>query len=178
MDLYFSDNFKVREEDLEQYGAFNISLVSDLPLFIDPFLLFNSKKKKYQQLHEDIIKYLIFLKEKSASETIDAGALKAWYVFKEVEQNWLGFSVSGNKGNALGLTFGKALDENLHKIFNEFGKETVTKGSHLEKLCLIKQGVGKDNISDFTTNLIKGFLLDYTQTFAQKYIKESFKKDR
>ena len=176
MDLYFSDHFKAKEADLEKYGAFNISLVADLPLFIDPFLLFNSKKKKYQQLHDDIIKYLVFLKEKSTSQTIDTGALKAWYIFKEVEQNWLGFSVSGNKGSALGLDFGRALNENLHKIFSEFGQEKVTKGSHLEKLCLIKDGVGKDNISDFATNLVKGFLLDYTQTFAQKHIAESLRE--
>lgn len=175
MDLYFSDHFKVKETDLEKYGAFNISLVADLPLFIDPFLLFNSKKKKYHQLHDDIIKYLIFLKEKSTSQTIDTGALKAWYVFKEVEQNWLGFSVTGNKGSALGLDFGRALNENLHKIFSEFGQEKVTKGSHLEKLCLIKEGVGKDNISDFATNLVKGFLLEYTQEFAQKNIDESLR---
>jgi len=176
MDIYFSDHFKTKETDLEKYGAFNISLVADLPLFIDPFLLFNSKKKKYKQLHDDIIKYLVFLKEKSTSQTIDTGALKAWYVFKEVEQNWLGFSVSGNKGSALGLDFGRALNENLHKIFSEFGQEKVTKGSHLEKLCLIKGGVGKDNISDFATNLVKGFLLDYTQTFAQKHIDESLRE--
>ena len=127
-------------------------------------------------MHDDIIKHLVFLKEKSTSQTIDTGALKAWYVFKEVEQNWLGFSVSGNKGSALGLDFGRALNENLHKIFSEFGQEKVTKGSHLEKLCLIKDGVGKDNISDFATNLVKGFLLDYTQTFAQKHIAESLRE--
>ena len=176
MDLYFSDHFKVKEKDLEKYGAFNISLVADLPLFIDPFLLFNSKKKKYKQLHEDIIKYLVFLKDKSTSQTLDDGALKAWYAFKEVEQNWLGFSVTGNKGSALGMDFARALNGNLHKIFSEFGQEKVTKGSHLEKLCLIKDGVGKDNISDFSTNLVKEFLLDYTQTFAQKHIDESLRE--
>lgn len=176
MDIYFSDHFKVKEKDLEKYGAFNISLVADLPLFIDPFLLFNSKKKKYKQLHEDIIKYLVFLKDKSTSQTLDDGALKAWYAFKEVEQNWLGFSVTGNKGSALGMDFARALNGNLHKIFSEFGQEKVTKGSHLEKLCLIKDGVGKDNISDFSTNLVKEFLLDYTQTFAQKHIDESLRQ--
>jgi hypothetical protein len=41
MDIYFSDYFKVAPETIEAYGAFNISLVADLPLFIDPFLLFN-----------------------------------------------------------------------------------------------------------------------------------------
>jgi len=44
--IYFSDYFKVSKEALDKYGAFNISLISDLPLFIDPFLLFNSKELK------------------------------------------------------------------------------------------------------------------------------------
>ncbi len=126
-------------------------------------------------MHDDIIKYLVFLKEKSTSQTIDKGALKAWYIFKEVEQNWLGFSATSNKGSALGLDFGRALNENLHKIFSEFGEEKITKGSHLEKLCLIKDGVGKDNISDFATNLIKEFLLDYTQTFAKSILNENLR---
>ncbi len=175
MKLYFSDHFKVNPKILKDYGAFNISLVSDLPLFIDPFLLFNSKKGKYQKLHEVIIKYLIFLKEKAKSEQ-SAGTLKAWYVFKEVEQNWFGFSVGSNKGSALGMDFAIALNQNLHKIFQEFGEEKITKSSHLEKLCLIKDGVGKDNISDFATNLIKEFLLEYTQGFAQKYIDQSLRQ--
>lgn len=34
----------------------------------------------------------------------------------------------------------------------------------------MKLGVGKDNISDFTCNLIKDFLLTYTQNFALQYI--------
>lgn len=68
MHLYFSDIFEVSPKVLDKYGAFNISLITDLPLFIDPFLLFNSKKKEYRQLHDDIIKYLRFLKDKSIAE--------------------------------------------------------------------------------------------------------------
>ncbi|MCG3149835.1 MAG: hypothetical protein PCFJNLEI_03300 [Verrucomicrobiae bacterium] len=68
------------------------------------------------------------------------------------------------------MDFARALNDNLHKLFSDFGKEKVTKGSHLEKLVLIRNRVGRDNISDFTTNLIKGFLLEYTQRFAQKHI--------
>jgi len=174
MKLHFSDHFKVKPQDLENYNAFNISLVSDLPLFIDPFLLFNSKKRKYKELHKDIIKYLVFLKGKANDEQ-KTGTLKAWYAFKEVGQNWLGFSVVGNKGSALGMDFASALNKNLYKIFQEFGQEQITKSSHLEKLCLVKDGVGKDNISDFATNLIKEFLLKYTQAFAQKHIDKSLR---
>jgi len=45
MNVYFSDFFNVDPDAIEEYGAFNISLINDLPLFIDPFLLFNSDKK-------------------------------------------------------------------------------------------------------------------------------------
>jgi hypothetical protein len=44
MSIYFSDRFGVDPDALEQYGALDVSLATDLPLFIDPFLLFNSKK--------------------------------------------------------------------------------------------------------------------------------------
>jgi len=170
MNIYFSDFFKVRKSVLNRYGAFNISLLSDLPLFVDPFLLFNSRKPKYRALHDHIIEYLRFLKVKSELGNLDPHLLDSWYTFSEISQNWLGFAGSGNQGRGLGRGFAAALNENLGKIFGSFGKETVTKGSHLEKLCLIREGVGRDCISDFTNNLILEFLLEYTQTFAVKHI--------
>jgi hypothetical protein len=169
MELYFSQYFGVEEQMLVDYGAFNISVVSDLPLFIDPFLLFNSDKPEYQSLHQDILKYLRFLKDQALPE-LDESLIKDWYCFKEVKQNWLGYTLFGNDGAGLGMDFAVALHEALGDILSNFGEETITHGSHLEKLCLIKPGVGKDNISDFATNLIKSYLLDYTQAFAQEHL--------
>lgn len=177
MDLYFSDIFEVSPKVLDKYGAFNISLVTDLPLFIDPFLLFNSKKREYQQLHDNIIKYLRFLKDKSSAGAVSPALLKSWYHFSEIKENWLGFCVTGNTGRGLGNDFARALNENLRILFTDFGSEKITKGSHLEKLCLIKEGVGRDTISDFTTNLIKEYLLNYTQTFAKKYIDKKYRRE-
>jgi hypothetical protein len=173
LNVYFSDWFKVSPVDIEEYGAFNISLINDLPVFIDPFLLFSSDKPEYQELHKKIIDYIKFLRRMSESGQISSGLVKQWFVFPEVKQNWLGFSKVGNSGSGLGRNFAIALNNNLATIFNDFGTEQITKGSHLEKLCLVKDGVGKDNISDFTTNLIKGFLCEYTQKFAQTYIEQS-----
>jgi len=167
--LYFSDYFSISEKVLEDYGAFNISIVSDLPLFIDPFLLFHSDKPEYQELHDDIIKYLVFLRDR-AGPTLTRGALKNWYHFKEVKQNWLGFTFMGNGGSGLGLKFAVTLNRALSSIIKGFGSEGITAGSHLEKLALIEPGVGRDCISDFTTNLIKHYLLEYTQEFARKYL--------
>lgn len=148
VEIYFTDFFEVPPEILEEYGAFNISLINDLPLFIDPFLLFNSEKEEYQRLHEQIIRYVRFLRDKSVAGSIDEGLLKSWFMFSEVKQNWLGFSESGNAGSGLGPEFARTLNRNLNEFFADFGQESVTKGSHLEKLTLIKSGVGRDNVSD------------------------------
>jgi len=58
MNLLFSDFFSVSQAAVEQHGAFNISLEADLPLFVDPFLLFNSRKRRYRKLHDQMIDYL------------------------------------------------------------------------------------------------------------------------
>ena len=174
--LYFSQYFDFDPMVLQEYGAFDISLVSDLPLFIDPFLLFNSTKPEYQELHESIIRYLSFLRDKSVAGDINEGLLKNWYYFKEVRQNWFGFTYLGNGGHALGKDFADSLNANLGLLFADPGAASITEGRHLEKLSLIKQGVGRDSISDFVTNLIKKFLLEYTQAFTVAHIADSDRK--
>jgi len=168
--IYFTDFFDVSPSVLYDYGAFNVACIVDLPLFIDPFLLFTSRKSEYQNLHANIIRYLSFLRDKSVEGRINDGLLKAWYCFPEVSQNRLGFCLTGSSGRGLGINFAQALNGNLNHLFSDFGNEKVTKGSHLEKLVLIRDRVGRDNISDFTTNLIKGYLLEYTQRFAKQHI--------
>lgn len=169
--IYFSDIFKVEHFIIEKYGALDISLICDNPAFVDPFLIFANPK--YKNLHKLIIDYLKFLRDLSISkngEKLNTGDFKQYYKFPEVKQAWLGYSVSGNAGLGLSKDFADSLYENLNKIFSRFGDEKITESSHLEKLCLIKDGIGVDKISDFTLNLIKKFLLEYTQKFAEKYL--------
>lgn len=167
--IYFTDFFGVAPAVVEAYGAFDVSLINDLPLFIDPFLLFDSKKPEYKALHDEIIRYVTFLRDRSLEE-LPPGVIDGWFRFPEVKQNWLGFSQTGNNGSGLGRDFAASLRANLRGAFKDFGKETVSRGSHLEKLCLIDGGVGRDHISDFVANLTKGYLLDYTQRFACEHL--------
>src|SRR5437870_11343335 len=112
--VHFSDYFGVHPKDLKKHGAFNISLLTDLPLLKDPFLLFNSKKLKYSSLHDQIIRYVRFLRDESAQGTIDPGLLRAWFIFSEVRQTWFGYTEGGNRGSGLGRGFATALNQNLH----------------------------------------------------------------
>jgi hypothetical protein len=137
---------------------------------VDPFLLFHSKNPRYQEEHRRIIKYLEFLWNLATLGQLSVGKLKALFCFPEVDQNWLGFSKTGNKGRGLGMDFANALSSGLGDLFASSGKEDITASNHLEKICLIRPRVGKDAISDFTTNLIKRMLCEYTEIFARRYL--------
>lgn len=175
--IYFSDYFNIERRDIEAYGAVDISLISDIPLFVDPFLIFESDKQEYRHLHKNIIEYLKFLKLMAPDAMRNSGKRKAWFYFSEVEQNWLGFSKSSNKGAGLGKKFSESLSSGLGRVLGSVGSESISTGTHLEKLCLLGDGVGRDRVSDFTVNLIKSYLAEYTQEFAKLYIDNSMTRE-
>ena len=98
------------------------------------------------------------------------------FAFLRSSENWLGFSLVGNKGSGLGRKFAVALSANLQSVFADFGNERISKGSHIEKFCLVSDGVGRDNISDFTLNLILDYICRYTQEFAREHIALGLRK--
>ena len=100
MATYFNEYFGVPRDALDDYGAFNVSIINDLPLFIDPFLLFQSTKPEYKALHSEILAYIIFLRDQVIAGRINKDLIAAWFCFSEVRQNWLGFSLVGNGGSA------------------------------------------------------------------------------
>ena len=171
--LLFSEYFRIDESILDKHGALNICIDADLPLFIDPFLLFSSEKTEYVELHKKIVNHLIELKE-LATQNQDAD-LKL-FQFPEIKQNWLGLCKWGNSGKGLGPKFAKDLIKAFNGFYSNFGTETVSSSSHIEKLTLVGAGIGRDFISDFTTNLIHEYLLGFTQDFALRYLKENQRK--
>ncbi len=169
----FSEYFGVDKKKLEKADFFNISLISDVPLFIDPFHLFYGEKKEYGALHDEIIKYLSFLRDYSVNlggKPLSNADIDLYFRFPEVRQNWFGYSFIGNDGKGLGKKFANALNDNFFKLF-----ATGTPG-HIEKLTLVTDRVGKDSISDFTTNLIHAYLAGLTEAFAKKQINKKHLK--
>lgn len=169
--LLFSDYFNIPSGIIDEYGALDICINSDLPLFIDPFLLFASEKEEYKELHDYIVKHLIELKNIALKDNSNTNL--NIFKFPEIRQNWLGLSQHGNAGKGLGTKFAQNLIEAFKGFYSGFGEETISSSSHIEKLTLVGKGIGKDFISDFTTNLILEHLLEYTETFAIKYLKDN-----
>ncbi|SCZ68455.1 hypothetical protein [Thiohalomonas denitrificans] len=98
------------------------------------------------------------------------------FQFPEIRQNWLGLCKWGNNGKGLGPKFAKNLISAFNGFYRNFGTETVTDASHIEKLTLVGSGIGRDFISDFTTNLIFEFLLEYSEKFAKQHLYEQQRK--
>jgi len=164
--MFFSEKFQVDANVIKDYGAVDISLICDIPLFVDPMLIFNSEKKEYKELHEEIIRYFHFL-HTLAKRKLCSKDINTWFNFSEVHNNWLGYSLVGNKGLALGKKYSKFLYENINFVFNT---NDISVGQHIEKVMLLYDGSGKDKISDLTVNLIKRFLCEFTESFAKKHI--------
>ena len=168
--MFFTEKFQVSSEILKSYGAVDISLICDVPLFVDPMLIFNSDNERYTELHNNIIHYFYFLYTK-ATQGLTPKEIDAWFNFSEVPNNWLGYSLCGNKGLALGKKYANFLYDNIAFAIDT---HSISKSTHIEKVMLLYEGSGKDKISDLTVNLIKGFLCEYTETFALKHIKKEF----
>ncbi|MGH8602115.1 MAG: hypothetical protein ACREXR_04860 [Gammaproteobacteria bacterium] len=167
--ISFSDFFDVSEEQVDAYGAFNVSMVSDLPLFIDPFLLFHSENAEYRALHDQIVRYVTFLRVHAHLAEKNIGLLKEWYFFPEVRQNWFGYSKVGNGGHGLGKKFADSINSNFRTVLRDFGSDPA-KSEHFEKIGLFKTGVGRDAVSDLVTNLLHGYLASYTESFAKAHV--------
>ena len=170
--MYFNEKFNIDSIALKEYGAVNISFQCDMPLFIDPMLIFNSEKLEYANIHKNIIKYMQFLAKKSAERSFNEDEIKTYFKFNEVYQNWLGYCIKGNKGCGLGVPFANSMANSISEIVNT---NNISDTVHIEKATLMfTQNSGKDAISDFTANLIIGFLAEYTEKFAKDYIDPKF----
>lgn len=168
--MYFNEYFDVEVEKMNNYGALNISLDNDLPLFIDPMLLFVSENEEFHTWHTKLVKYIIFLASlKHNNESFSESIINTYFTFKEVCNNWLGLAKKGNKGSAIGHFYGESLYNYINSVIDT---HNISKSIHFEKLCLLQEGIGKDKISDFVVNILLAEFAQYTERFAKLNIKK------
>lgn len=164
--MLFSDVFKISKQVIENYGAINLSLASDTPLYIDPLLIYSNDDENIRSQYQNIVKYLLFL-NKQAKKDSSKDSIRYYFTFKEIKNNWLGVSKKGNVGSALGFEFGQELYNHINQVCEN---NNVSNTIHIEKMFLLNKGVGKDKISDMVTNILLEFLVEYTEQFAKLYI--------
>lgn len=129
----------------------------DLPLAIDPFLLFKSRDSEYRELHKLILS--AFNAGIAAVGRGDKSEAKYLFDFPEVSEIGLGYTTKGKRGSGVGSFLTNLILETLESspMLQERGIR------HVEEMQLLSAGVGPDRISDITANLLKRFLIEYTQ---------------
>lgn len=141
---------------------FVIPLVgADIQLGIDPFLLFKSRDKNLSALHNEIISFFDHSVDLIKRNKISRA--RELLRFPEVREIGLGYTERGKAGSGVGEILGDSIIDALCQ-----SPDFLERGiKHVEEVQLISVGIGRDRISDITGNLIKQYLIEYTQQQSQ-----------
>jgi hypothetical protein len=129
----------------------------DIPLGIDPFLLFKSRDPEYRELHGLVLK--VFNAGIAAVRDGDIAHARSILTFPEVPETGLGYTQGSRRGSGVGTRLTDLIIDTLSG-----SPQLVERGvRHIEELQLLSAGVGPDRISDIVANILKRFLISYTQ---------------
>lgn len=137
-------------------------LDEDIPLYLDPFLLWNSPSQQDNALHTGLINSFNNIgnmlqngKEEQAIELLQQ--------ISECNEVGLGTSKT-KKGNKISEKTAKEII-NLFKTIPQINKSGF---SHFEEIQLYVNNISKDRVSDIACNFLKSFLIDFTVDACNK----------
>tara|TARA_R110000868_G_scaffold194517_3_gene439953 strand:- start:1960 stop:3327 length:1368 start_codon:yes stop_codon:yes gene_type:complete len=138
-------------------------LDEDIPLYLDPFLLWRSPSQQDQSLHTVLINAFNHLGRR-AQQNKKEEAISTLIMASECDEVGLGTS-STKKGKRIGEK--KAAE--IIDIFERVPQYTQSGFRHFEEIQFFVDGISKDRISDISCNFLKSFLIDFTQQQCQTH---------
>ena len=131
-------------------------LDEDIPLYLDPFLLWRSPSQQDQALHTSLINsfnHLGYLaKQGHAQDAIDL-----LIALSECDEVGLGLSRTRE-----GHRIGAQTAEKILSLFHDIPQYYKAGFVHFEEIQFFVEHISKDRISDFACSFLKSFLIDYT----------------
>lgn len=148
---------------IQEQADFAIPFLNeDIPLYLDPFLLWKSPSQQDNSLHTTIVNafnYLghLFLKNEK----------KAIRILKELSEcDEVGL---GNSKTKHGKRIGDKMATDILSTFRDIPEINKQGFTHFEELQLLINNFSKDRVSDISCNFIKSFLIDYTIQQCERY---------
>jgi hypothetical protein len=133
----------------------------DIQVGIDPFLLYKSRDPVFRELHAQLIG--TFNAGIAAVRQGDIDEAHRIFDFPEVAAIGFGYTRSGKRGSGVGTYMARLIVETV-----EGSTGLQERGvRHVEEMQLLSAGIGPDRVSDITANILKRFLIDYTQRQCQ-----------
>lgn len=147
-------NIPIQQQDVDFIMP---DLDVDRRLGIDPFLLYRSSNPEFQQAHNQLLDFFNFAL--GVIQEGDTPRAERLLQFPEPNEIGLGYTRRGISGSGIGPELAKDIVRTLRS-----SPALLSRGfRHIEELQLICTGVGPDRISDMTANILKLFLINYTQ---------------
>jgi hypothetical protein len=128
----------------------------DIPLYVDPFLLWRSPSFQDKGLHQMLLgafNHLGALVKSGAH----GEAIRQLVAASECDEVGLGASASRS-----GHRIGEGHARDILSLFDRIPYYRDHGFRHLEEIQLFVVGISRDRISDFTCSFLKSFLIDYT----------------
>lgn len=132
-------------------------LREDLPLCIDPFLLWKSDRSDYQDLHRTLLAFIEQVRIHVIAGRSGA-AHKLLAEVREPDELGLGYATGSKRGSAIGPALRSAIINTVREI-PQFGESGF---DHLEILALVVPKVAEDRISDLTVSVLKNWFAKFT----------------
>ena len=133
------------------------NLASDHPFCIDPFLLFKSKKSEYQKLHSFLLGLFgVVIHYLKKGDEVKAFS---YLNFQETNEIALGYT----QGLPAGRGCGAVIQKEIYDLYLSNPRILEEGLSHIEEMQLYCPNIAEDRISDISINIIKKYLIEYTQ---------------
>lgn len=154
--MKISSYFKLKKTQAE-LDFVNVDPQRDIPLFVDPYALEIKSDEWSETCADDIRSFFTAVVNSLRNDRPHAETLMSQ--LHEAKETFLGLSKGTPKGSGVGDFQACQL---LDKLANS---RAVASGvlSDLAEAELFVEGIGRDRISDLTTNIIRGRLIEYTQ---------------
>ncbi len=157
-----SPHFNLRTPLLRGISQFDVDFVIprigvDIPLGIDPFLLYKSRDPAFTSLHNTIL--MAFNTAIGALRDGNLSHASYLFNFPEVPEIGLGYTAKSKRGSGVGDYLSRLIIETLKD-----SPALLERGvRHIEEMQLVSIRIEADRTSDIAANLIKQFLIEYTQ---------------
>lgn len=134
----------------------------DIPLYVDPFLLWRSPSQVDQGLHTSLVNAFNHLGVLVAKGREDQ-AIATLIAASECDEVGLGSSATRQ-----GKRIGEAKAREIVALFKRIPHYAQSGFRHFEEIQFFVEGISKDRISDICCSFLKSFLIDFTMQQCQK----------
>lgn len=131
-------------------------LDEDIPLYVDPFMLWRSPSQQDQMFHTGLINAFNHLGN-LAKDGKEKEAIQALIAASECDEVGLGVSAT-RKGKRIGAD--KA--EEIISLFRRIPHYNTRGFRHFEEIQFYVDGISRDRVSDIACSFLKSVLIDYT----------------